>query len=148
MNTTLEGSPRQEDPPLRPASASRHRLASGAVTAALFLMVLVCGGSLYEHLVVDPVWPDHAAVIQPDRGGVNRKLFWMPIHLALTLALPLALWACWRNRAARRWLLVALGSYGVMRVWTMIYFVPLALRFEAEGVADVSAARTWVLLSV
>jgi ubiquinone/menaquinone biosynthesis C-methylase UbiE len=117
------------------------------VTASLFLTVLVVGGSLYEHLVVDPVWPANGLVIQPDHGGVNRKLFWMPLHAALTLALPLALWASWRNPAARRWLLVAIGSYVAMRLWTMLYFVPCALQFEAEGVADAAAAQTWVLLS-
>jgi ubiquinone/menaquinone biosynthesis C-methylase UbiE len=117
------------------------------VAAALFLTALAVGGSLYEHLVVDPVWPGNVAVIQPDHGGVNRKLFWVPLHAALTLALPLALWASWRNAAARRWLLFAAGSYVGLRVWTMTYFVPRALRFEAEGVADASAARAWVRLS-
>src|SRR5262249_34384389 len=73
--------------------------------------------------------------------------FWIPLHAALTLSLPLALWASWGNPAARRWLLVAVGSYVAMRLWTMLYFVPRALQFEAEGVADASAARTWVLLS-
>src|SRR5262249_46389944 len=53
----------------------------------------------------------------------------------------------WRNPAARRWLLAATGSYVAMRLWTLVYFVPLALRFEAEGVPDASAAQTWVLWS-
>src|SRR5262249_29462809 len=82
-----------------------------------------------------------------DRGGVNRKLFWIPLHVALTLALPVALWAAWRNTAARGWLLVAIGSYAAMRIWTMLYFVPLALQFEADGVTDPSSAWRWVLLS-
>src|SRR5262245_29832741 len=104
MSTTLESSPRHgETAAVNPASASwRRRLAPRAVSAALFLTVLAVGGSLYEHLVVDPAWPGNATVIQPDHGGVNRKLFWIPLHAALTLALPLALWACWRTPAARR----------------------------------------------
>src|SRR5262245_48955577 len=124
MSTTLESIRRQEEtlPPNPDLAPWRGRLAAGAVTAALFLTALAIGGSLYEHLVVDLVWPTNGAVIQPDHGGVNRKLFWMPLHAALTLALPLALWASWRNRSARRWLLVAAGSYVAMRVWTMVYF--------------------------
>jgi len=149
VSTTLANSPKHaEAPAVGPGPASwRARLAAGAVTTSLFLTALAVGGSLYEHLVVDPVWPGNVAVIQPDQGGVNRKLFWMPLHAALTLALPLALWASWRNPAARRWLLAAIGSYVAMRLWTMLYFIPLALRFEAEGVADASAAQAWVLLS-
>jgi ubiquinone/menaquinone biosynthesis C-methylase UbiE len=149
VSTTLESRPRHEETPAaQPDLPSwRARLAPSLVTASLFLMVLVVGGSLYEHLAVDPVWPANGSVIQPDHGGVNRKLFWIPLHVALTLALPLALWGAWRIRGARRWLLVATGSYVAMRLWTMLYFVPRALQFEAEGVADAGAAQTWVLLS-
>src|SRR5262249_50300566 len=137
MSTTLEGGPRcGEGAPASPAAVGwRDLLARGAVTVALFFTILAAGGGLYEHLVVDPVWPANAAVIQPDRGGVNRKLFWVPFHAALTLALPVALWAAWRSPAARRWLLAAVGGYVALRAWTFAYFVPQALRFEAEGVA-------------
>lgn len=130
--------------------AWRERLARWAVTAALLLMVLELGGSLYEHLVVDPAWVSNIKVIQPDHGGLDRKVFWMPIHGALTLVLSVALWACWRRWAARRWVLVAFGLYAAMRIWTFLYFVPWALRFEsAEGLSHALAsdARTWVLLS-
>ena len=149
MSTTLQSIARHEkDSSTRPGWAWRDRLAPWAVNASLLLMVLVLGGGLYEHLVVDSVWPGNVTIIQPDHGGVNRKLFWLPIHTALTLALPVALWAGWRNRAVRRWLLVALGAYVAMRVWTLIYFVPLALRFQAEGFADAAEAQRWVLLSI
>ena len=151
MSTTLESiAPHAQDTSIRtvPPSTWRGRLAPWAVHGSLLLMVLAVGGGLYEHLVVDPIWPGNVTIIQPDHGGVNRKLFWMPIHAALTLTLPVALWAGWRNPAVRRWLLVALGSYLVMRVWTMLYFVPLALRFEAEGIADAAEAHRWVLLSM
>src|SRR5262245_50855359 len=126
MGTILESNPRHAGAPADapdPASptAWRARLAAGAVAAALLLMALGTGGSLYEHLVVDPAWPGNVAVIQPEHGGVNRELFWVPLHAALTLALPLALWAAWRNVPARRWLLAAAGSYVAMRVWTLVY---------------------------
>src|SRR5262249_3566634 len=80
-------------------------------------------------------WPTNVPLIQPGHGGVDRKAFWMPLHAALTLALPAALWACWPRAAARRWLLVALGAYVVMRAWTLLYFVPAALPFDAEGLS-------------
>src|SRR5262249_41525723 len=110
----------EEAPSLHSYSESRRgRPARVAVTASLFLTILAFGGSLYEHLVVDPVWPGNVSVIQPEHGGVNRKLFWIPLHAALTLTLTLALWASWRTARARRWLLVAIGSYVAMRLWTM-----------------------------
>lgn len=149
MSATMESMTRHEkDVALNPDSASwRGRLAPWTVNGALLLMVLAIGGSLYEYLVVDPVWPTNVTLIQPDHGGVNRKLFWVPLHVALTLALPVALWACWRNAAARRWVLVALGAYLVMRAWTLVYFVPEALRFEAEGLSNALEAQRWVLWS-
>jgi len=132
------------------ANSVRDRLAPWLVNVALLLMALELGGSLYERLVVDPAWPTNPAIVQPDSGGVNRKVFWIPLHGALTLLLPIALWACWRSRAPRRWLLAAIGIYLAMRVWTFAYFIPLALQFEAaEELSDTLAkdAQTWVLLS-
>ncbi|MCA1717312.1 MAG: hypothetical protein LC781_10940, partial [Actinobacteria bacterium] len=113
------------------ANSVRERLAPWLVNMALLLMALELGGSLYERLVVDPAWTTNLAIIQPDSGGMNRKAFWIPLHGALTLLLPIALWACWHSRAARRWLLAALGVYLAMRAWTFAYFIPLAIQFEA-----------------
>lgn len=132
------------------ANAVRDRLAPWLVNTALLLMALELGGSLYERLVVDPAWTTNLGIIQPHSGGVNRKAFWIPLHGALTLLLPIALWACWRSRAVRRWLLAAVGVYLAMRAWTFAYFIPLALQFEtAEELSDALAkeAQVWVLLS-
>ncbi len=74
------------------ANSVRDRLAPWLVNVALLLMALELGGSLYERLVVDPAWPTNPAIVQPDSGGVNRKVFWIPLHGALTLLLPIALW--------------------------------------------------------
>jgi ubiquinone/menaquinone biosynthesis C-methylase UbiE len=150
MCTTLERESvaGHENGPSAGSASWRAWLAPWAVNGALLLMVVVIGGSLYEHLVVDPVWPGNGTIIQPEHGGINRKVFWGPIHGALTLAFPVALWAGWRNLATRCWLLVALAAYLALRVWTLIYFIPLALRFETEGVSDASLAQRWVLLSV
>lgn len=45
------------------------------------------GGGLYEFSVVDPAWPRRPEIIQPARGGVSRKRFWIPAHIAFELAL-------------------------------------------------------------
>src|SRR5919197_558711 len=56
-----------------------------AFSAALALVSL--GGGLYEFLVVDPAWPRRPDVIQPNRGGVSRRRFWIPEHTAFELSL-------------------------------------------------------------
>ena len=136
--------------PARCSTPRRRRAAPWLVWMALLLMAMELGGSLYERLVLDPAWPDNMALIQPDGGGVNRKVFWMPLHGFVMLLLPVALWASWSNRLIRRWLLTATGIYAAMRIWTFAYFVPRAMRFEDADVdanALAGEARDWVLLS-
>lgn len=129
----------------------RERLAYWSTLGAFLVMVLDLGGSLYEHLVLDPAWPTNFALIQRQAGGVSRTAFWIPIHTALTVLLALALWAGWRMRAVRVWLLGAVALYVAMRLWTFAYFVPRALLFERYQGAPQALAReaeTWVRLSL
>lgn len=121
------------------------RLAIALTLASLWLQL---GGSLYEALVLDTAWPTHPALIQPELGGADRKTFWIPVHGLASLALPVALWAAWRARPARAWLLGALVAYIAIRAWTFVYFIPAALRFEAPGPVDPDAAQAWVLWSL
>src|ERR671931_1050503 len=99
-----------------------------SLAAALALMSL--GGGLYEFLVVDPSWPRRPDLIQPQRGGISRKRFWIPAHTAFELSLIASLVAMWASPAVRRALLVALASHLVMRLWSAFDFIPRALAFE------------------
>jgi hypothetical protein len=65
-----------------------------ALASSLALMSL--GGGLYEFVVVDPAWPRRPEIIQPARGGVSRKRFWIPAHTAFELLLIAALVAAAR----------------------------------------------------
>ncbi len=130
-----------------PSTGTRDRIAGWAVYGSLFVMAVAIGGSLYEHLVVDPAWPNQITLIQPSAGGVSRTRFWIPVHAALTLLLPVTLWACWQSRAARRWIVAALLAYVAARLWSAVYFIPRALWFERVGELTGPAleeARTWV----
>jgi len=51
------------------------------VLCAIVLGAIALGGGLYETVLVDRVWPGNPAIIQPSRGGINRGLFWAPIHI-------------------------------------------------------------------
>jgi hypothetical protein len=55
------------------------------------------GGGLYEFTVVDPAWPRRPDLIQPGRGGVDRKRFWIPAHVLFELALIAALVVAWSH---------------------------------------------------
>jgi hypothetical protein len=121
-----------------------------APLSAMVLGAIMLGGGIYETLLVDRVWPDNPAVIQPSRGGINRALFWMPAHTLYELALFITLWMVWHASEARWWTAAALVVHFTARAWSMAYFIPRALRFEKLG--DLSEeqkleAKRWTRLS-
>jgi hypothetical protein len=98
-----------------------------------FSMAAAIGGGLYEHIVLTPLWrkspPASFAIFQPGTG-VPLQRFWIPVHAAITLFVVLALVLTWRDPSVRRLLLIGLGSYIVMRVWSGLYFIPEMLAFQ------------------
>src|SRR5215813_7067915 len=106
---------------------------------------LSLGGGIYETVVVNPYWPARPDIIQPSRGGINRKWFWFPAHTVFELSLLTAIIAGWSEHELRTWLLIGLASHLVMRLWSAFDFIPKALAFErAEpGAIDENAARRW-----
>lgn len=123
-------------------------LAANVVASSLALISV--GGGLYEFLVVDPVWPGRPDLIQPDRGGVSRRRFWIPAHVAFELVLVLALVVSWSLADVRFWLLIGLASHATMRIWSAFDFIPKALAFERAGSGTIveSTARAWTRRSL
>jgi hypothetical protein len=118
--------------------------------SALALGGIGLGGGLYETLLVDRVWPTNLAIIQPSRGGLDRKLFWGPVHGLFELALLVSTWAVWSHEAARPFMIAALVTHFAARIWSFAYFIPSALRFEKAGALDEAQSRSaqrWVRLS-
>lgn len=113
-----------------------------AVSTSLALVSL--GGGAYEYLVVDPAWPARPEIIQPGRGGLSRRRFWIPAHTAFELTLLISLVSLW-GTPVRVPLLVALATHGLMRLWSAFDFIPKALAFERADPAaiDAAAARRW-----
>lgn len=109
------------------------------------LALIGVGGGLYEFSVVDAAWPRRPDLIQPVRGGISRRRFWIPAHVAFELALAAALIITWYQPDIRFWLLVAVASHAVMRLWSALDFIPKALAFERADPAefDAAAARRW-----
>jgi hypothetical protein len=106
-----------------------------AASLVLLAMSLAAalGGGFYEHLVLTPLWrrspPQSFAVIQPGTG-VPLQRFWIPVHAAITVFFVSSLILVWRDPAVRQLLLIALGSYVVMRAWSGVYFIPEMLAFQ------------------
>ena len=108
------------------------------------------GGGLYEFLVVDPAWPKRPGIIQPRNGGVSRARFWIPAHTVFEVLLIVTLVVAWGDADVRIALLVALVSHAVMRVWSLVDFVPEVVAFEKADPArvDVAAAVRWTRRSL
>lgn len=126
-------------------------LAPFAAFTALALAAMSLGGALYECLLVDRIWPANIHLIQPEQGGLNRKLFWMPVHFVFEFTLIAALWLVWAHPSAHLCLFIAAASHLVMRAWSGIYFIPRALEFERANQmtpAMQEKARRWVRLSI
>lgn len=117
--------------------------AAAALAAALALVSL--GGGLYEFSVVDPSWPRRPDIIQPARGGISRKRFWIPAHVAFELTLIVSLVVGWSYTTVRMWLLTAFISHAAMRIWSAFDFIPKALAFERTDPSAITeaAARAW-----
>jgi hypothetical protein len=115
------------------------------VGLACALALVSLGGGLYEFSVIDPAWPHRPDLIQPARGGVSRRWFWIPAHVAFELTLIVALILAWPRADVRVWLWTALASHAVMRAWSAFDFIPKALAFErAEpSTIDEASARRW-----
>ena len=126
-------------------------LAPTILYVALVLKCVAFGGGLYETVLIDRVWPNNPQLVQPKRGGINRKVFWGPIHGLFEIALLASVWLAWGNVQTRIWLLIALACHLSMRVWSFLYFIPVALRFEKTSNFDsVEMARIehWIRLSI
>jgi hypothetical protein len=123
-------------------------LAATALTSALALVSL--GGGLYEFRVVDPAWPRRPELIQPERGGVSRRRFWIPAHTLFELALVAALAVTWSQPEIRLWLLAGVASHALMRIWSAFHFIPKALAFERAAPATIAegTARRWTRQSL
>jgi hypothetical protein len=132
------------------------------ISAAKWSLMLLCfsmagavGGGLYEHVVLMPLWaaspPSSLAIIQPGTG-VPLQDFWIPVHVAITAFLLVSLVLVWKERKARYLLLIGLGSYLAMRLWSVLFFIPEMLAFQqvpldappsAELTARVAAWTFW-----
>lgn len=120
------------------------------LAVVVFLACAQLGGGIYEHLVLDPVWPGRPAIVQPRNGGVSRRRFWIPAHAAFEVALIAAFISAWGHPGVRTALLVAVASHVVMRIWSFADLIPKAVSFEKHDPAAIerAAAVRWTRRSL
>lgn len=111
------------------------------IAATTLMACVLFGGGLYETVVVDPAWPKRPGIVQAHNGGISRRRFWIPAHTVFEVLLIVALVAGWSQPDVRAALLVALVSHAVMRVWSLVDFVPKAVAFERTDPAAVDQAE-------
>jgi hypothetical protein len=91
------------------------------------------GGIAYSHLVYFPVYlsalPDSAVVVNGPYG-LHEATFWTTIHPLLILSLIVTLAMNWRERARRKLVLLSFGTYIIVIVVSVIYFIPELVAFE------------------
>jgi hypothetical protein len=117
---------------------------------ACALALVGLGGAFYEFTVVDPFWPKRPDLIQPQRGGISRRRFWIPAHIAFEIVLIVTLIVAWSAPDVRFWLIIAVISHATMRIWSAFDFIPKALAFETADPQSVSEtdARSWTRRSI
>ena len=111
----------------------RTSAAKWSLVLLCFAMACAVGGGLYEHMVLMPLWssapPSSFSIIQPGTG-VPLQHFWVPVHIAITVLLLFSLVLAWRERKVRLFLFIGLAPYLVMRVWSVLFFIPEMLSFQ------------------
>lgn len=118
--------------------------------AALIFGAILVGAGLYETILVDQSWPQHLEIIQPHKGGINRKNLWMPAHVVFEITLLSVIWLAWSAGEPCRWLIVSLVAHVATRAWSFVYCIPAAIRFEAieaDGETHLAEMHRWVRLS-
>jgi hypothetical protein len=83
----------------------REVVAQWSLILLCFSLAAAIGGGFYESVVLNPLWskspPSSFSIIQPGTG-VALQRFWIPVHVAITLFIILALVTTWRDMTVRR----------------------------------------------
>lgn len=123
-------------------------------TLAYFLLN---GAQLFETAVLVPRWsanPPQSLQYFKAPYGLDLKTFWIIAHSLHEITFILAIIFCWHIHPLRNNLLLLFAFHFAVRVWTLAYFAPNIIRFQAiaNGAADgeldlVAKAARWRLLN-
>jgi hypothetical protein len=102
--------------------------------ATTLVYFLLNGAQIFETAVIVPKWtaspPESFRMLQ-GKYGLNLKLFWTVAHSLHEITFMLAIAFCWRIDPVRNWLIILFAIHFAVRVWTLVYFAPNIIDFQA-----------------
>ena len=99
---------------------------------AVILWAIICGGVLYSHIVYFPPYLSHLPVsnnLITAEYGIHDADFWMLVHPLAILSTIITLVLNWKQKAGRKFILIACSIYALAIAATYIYFVPELMAF-------------------
>jgi hypothetical protein len=103
---------------------------------------IMIGGAVYEHVVLVPKWsaaPPVSLSMFQGQYGLQPGSFWMSVHPVNLLLFAATLIAHWKT-AARKNIMITLGTYMSVLVITAIYFVPELLAITTTAFSNTADA--------
>jgi hypothetical protein len=108
--------------------------AEGWLLLTILAYFLLNGAQIFETAVVVPKWSAAPPVsFQYFRRpyGLDLKTFWIVAHSIHEISFVLAIVFCWKIDPVRNWMLVLFALHVAVRIWTLAYFAPNILAFQA-----------------
>lgn len=101
---------------------------------------ILCGGSIFEHVVVTPLWAGSPpeSVTQWPYGGVQGRFFAVASSVYLLASVAIVIASRWMPARQRRWALAAGLSGLVVVVATLSFFLPILDKTEVTRGAGLS----------
>ncbi|WP_018630519.1 hypothetical protein [Niabella aurantiaca] len=130
--------------------------AEGWLLVTILAYFLLNGAQLFETAVLVPKWtaaPPQSFQYFKKPYGADLKTFWIIAHSLHELTFILAVVFCWKIDPVRNGLLVLFAVHVALRVWTLAYFAPNIIEFQAIANGKpfstdlVSRAQQWRTLN-
>lgn len=97
----------------------------------LGLFFLTTGASLWETAIFTPAWSKSPPVSMQILDTMDPKIFWGIVHSLFEMCFIITLVVNWKIKERKFRLLGIFMGYAVLRIWTLSYFAPTYMHFEA-----------------
>ncbi len=112
-----------------PGYIARAEMWLFVTTLAYFLMN---GAQIFETAVLVPRWshtpPESLQLLRQ----IDLKTFWITTHSLHEITFILAIVFCWKIVPVRNGLALLFAIHVAVRVWTLLYFAPAIMAFQAN----------------
>ncbi|MBZ4192557.1 transposase [Niabella beijingensis] len=130
--------------------------AEAGLLVTILAYFLLNGAQLFETAVLVPKWtaaPPLSFQFFKKPYGADLKTFWIIAHSIHEITFILAIAFCWKIGPVRNGLLLLFAVHFVLRAWTLLYFAPNIIEFQAiangkpSGADLLSRTRQWRILN-